>query len=211
MVKLSFYWIPNYITSNFLAARLLENGAIPEETSFNSWSVHNDTVFLIVSCVAQNGHNGVDASWKLSETQVLHRSCSNQWFVWVIQHMGQCVHSHMEIGDIYTHGLFPHSTLKQWQSLKISIYICKMLMRTGRWQKSTWEICCSCCPNIVPRRSKWGINSISALATNGSAEHEGANQCEYACIQCCFLEHVSWYPHAQLWDHDWNVQCTVNA
>jgi hypothetical protein len=30
----------------------------------------------------------------------------------VIEYMCQCVHSHMEVGDIHTHGLFPHSTLK---------------------------------------------------------------------------------------------------
>ena len=96
----------------FLAVELSENSYPPKETSFNSRRIHNDTVLLIVTRVAENGYYGVDASWQLSETKVFHGSCCDQWFVWIIQNMCQCVHSHMEIGDINTHGLFPHSTLK---------------------------------------------------------------------------------------------------
>lgn len=96
----------------FLAVELPENSYLPKETSFNSRRIHNDTVLLIVTCVAENGYYGVDASWQLSETKVFHGSCCDQRFVWIIQNMCQCVHSHMEIGDINAHGLFPHSTLK---------------------------------------------------------------------------------------------------
>jgi len=96
----------------FLAIELSEIPALPEETSFNSRRIHNDTVLLIIPCVAENSYYGVDASRQLSETKVFHRSCCDQWFVWIIQNMCQCIHSHMEIGNINTHGLFPHSTLK---------------------------------------------------------------------------------------------------
>ena len=96
----------------FLAVELSEISALPEETSFNSRCIHNDTVLLIIPCVAENGYYRVDASWQLSETQVFHGSCCDQRFVWIIQNMCQCIHSHMEIGDINAHGLFPHSTLQ---------------------------------------------------------------------------------------------------
>jgi len=100
------------LIQTFLGVRLSENTTLPEETSFNSRSIHDDTVLLIVSCVAQNGNNGIDASWQFSKTQIFHGSCCDQRFVRVIEYMCQCVHSHMEVGDIHTHGLFPHSTLK---------------------------------------------------------------------------------------------------
>lgn len=49
--------------------------------------------------------------WQLSEAQVLHGSGGDQRFLRVVQHMSQCVHSYVEVGDVDAHGLFTHSRL----------------------------------------------------------------------------------------------------
>ena len=47
--------------------------------------------------------------WQLSESQVLHRPCGDERFLWIPEHMSQGVHTHMEVGDVDSHGLFAHS------------------------------------------------------------------------------------------------------
>ncbi len=48
---------------------------------------------------------------QLSEAQVLHGSGGDQRFLRVVQHVSQCVHTYMEVGDVDAHGLFTHSRL----------------------------------------------------------------------------------------------------
>lgn len=48
---------------------------------------------------------------QFSESEILHRTSGDQRFLRVVQHMSQCVHTHMEVSDVYTHGLFTHSRL----------------------------------------------------------------------------------------------------
>ena len=48
---------------------------------------------------------------KLSEAQVLHRASGDQWFLGVVEDVGQGVHSDVEICDVDTHGLLAHGRL----------------------------------------------------------------------------------------------------
>lgn len=48
---------------------------------------------------------------ELSEAQVLHGPGGDEWFLRVVQHMSECVHSHVEVGDVDAHGLLPHGGL----------------------------------------------------------------------------------------------------
>ena len=48
---------------------------------------------------------------QFSESEILHRTSGDQRFLRVVQHMSQCVHTHMEVSDVHTHGLFTHSRL----------------------------------------------------------------------------------------------------
>lgn len=49
---------------------------------------------------------------KFSEAQILHGTRGNQGFLWIKQHMCQCVHPYVEIRDVNAHSLLAHSTLK---------------------------------------------------------------------------------------------------
>lgn len=49
--------------------------------------------------------------WKFSEPQVLHRSGGDKWLLRVVQDVSQCIHTHVEVGDVDTHRLFAHSGL----------------------------------------------------------------------------------------------------
>jgi hypothetical protein len=33
--------------------------------------------------------------------------------MWIVEHVGQSVHPHMEVGDVHAHGLLTHSRLTQ--------------------------------------------------------------------------------------------------
>lgn len=48
---------------------------------------------------------------QLSEAQVLHGSRGDQRFLRVVQHVSQRVHPNVEVGDVDSHGLLPHSRL----------------------------------------------------------------------------------------------------
>lgn len=50
-------------------------------------------------------------SWQLPKSKVLHGASSDQRLLRVVQYMGQCVHTDMEVGDVHTHSLFSHSRL----------------------------------------------------------------------------------------------------
>jgi hypothetical protein len=36
----------------------------------------------------------------LPEFEVLHRTGGSQWFLWIMQHMGHSIHSHLQQGDM---------------------------------------------------------------------------------------------------------------
>ena len=50
-------------------------------------------------------------SRQFSESEVLHGTCGDQRLLRVVQHMGQCVHTDVIVGNVHTHGLFSHSRL----------------------------------------------------------------------------------------------------
>lgn len=54
-------------------------------------------------------HQAQRTCWQLSEAQVLHGAGGDQRFLRVVQHVGQRVHPHVEVGDVDAHGLFTHS------------------------------------------------------------------------------------------------------
>lgn len=49
--------------------------------------------------------------WKFSEAQVLHGSGGDKWLLRIVQDVSQCIHAHVEVGDVDTHRLFSHSRL----------------------------------------------------------------------------------------------------
>jgi hypothetical protein len=82
-----------------------------EESSFDGGSVYDDGILLVVSGVAENGNNRIDAGGQLSEAQVLHGACRDQRFLRVLQDVGQSVHPDVEVGNVHSHGLFTHGAL----------------------------------------------------------------------------------------------------
>ena len=66
-----------------------------------------DYNIIIQHCPMKKSHT----SRKLPEAKVLHRSCGDKGLLGVEQAVGQRVHTHMVVGDVYSHGLLAHSRL----------------------------------------------------------------------------------------------------
>ncbi len=43
--------------------------------------------------------------------EVVHGACGDHGFLWIVEHVGQRVHPHVEVGDVHAHGLLTHSGL----------------------------------------------------------------------------------------------------
>lgn len=67
--------------------------------------------FLFLCFVVLINLNVTCTCWQLSESQVLHGSGGDQWFLRIQETMGQGVHSDMKVCDVHPHGLFTHSRL----------------------------------------------------------------------------------------------------
>lgn len=113
----------------------VEDGA--KEPSIDGTCVHDDGVLLVVASVRQDRHYSIDTwarraerhthndimmtsfvmllikcfctSRQFSESEVLHGPGGDQRFLGVPEDVGQSVHPHMEVGDVDSHCLFPHS------------------------------------------------------------------------------------------------------
>ena len=82
-----------------------------EEATVNSRLIQHNWVLLVVATVTSNRNYTVTSSSQLFKSKVFHTSRSNKRFLRVIQKVSQCVHSHLVVRGIYSHSLFPHSTL----------------------------------------------------------------------------------------------------
>ena len=48
---------------------------------------------------------------QFSEAKVFHGSSGNEWFLWIVEDMRQCIHSYVKVGDVHSHSLFTHCRL----------------------------------------------------------------------------------------------------
>ena len=82
-----------------------------EESSIDGTLIQHNAIFLVITWIACNSDNWITTSCKFFELKILHRVSSNQRLLRIVQHVSQCVHSHLVVRGIHSHGLLTHSRL----------------------------------------------------------------------------------------------------
>lgn len=93
----------------FVVVSAIKNTA--EETSVDSTLIQHDRIFLVIAGVAGNSDDGVAASRKFLETQILHGLGTDQRLLGIVENVSEGVHSHLVVRAVHSHGLFSHSRL----------------------------------------------------------------------------------------------------
>lgn len=68
-------------------SKLIDLKNVPEKSPLHSGGVQNNAVLLVVSRVAQDGDDGVDAGGEISEPQVLHGTSGDQRLVRIVEYV----------------------------------------------------------------------------------------------------------------------------
>mmetsp|Transcript_10118 Transcript_10118/g.15281 ORF Transcript_10118/g.15281 Transcript_10118/m.15281 type:complete len:422 (-) Transcript_10118:326-1591(-) len=89
--------------------RTIENRA--EESTINRGLIHHNRIFLVIPRVTHNRNHTVLTGGEATEVEVLHVFRCHKGFLWVVQNVGQGIHSELVVGDVNSHRLFTHSRL----------------------------------------------------------------------------------------------------
>jgi len=82
-----------------------------ENTPINTGLVSDDGIFLVVTSVACDCNDSIASSWKLFEMKKIHRFCTNQRLLRIVEDMSKSIHSEEMVAGVDTHCLFAHCTL----------------------------------------------------------------------------------------------------